>query len=208
MRTRRWGIVLVALLATQPSCFLIRVSSNRPMAADSARGGEERDSTTKRAIEPCELASLPAPTGRRLPLAVLDFRVGEKIGSDASRALADLCRATIQDSGQFQLVDRERIAEILGEREFAGAMDCDSTSCIIRYGKLIGAQKVMHGRINELGDVYVLAIGLTDVQTSAQVSQSASLDALEQSTEAVPALVCRILQELVPDAATEHAADH
>ena len=187
MRITVWGILLIMLAATQSGCFMIHVSKNEGVANPDDR------QSAQHTAEPCDLADLALPAGELEALAVLDFRVGNQIAADTSHALADLCRATIQDSGQFQLVDRERVAAILGERDFAEAMDCDTTSCIVRYGELIGARKVMHGRINQLGNVYVLAISLTDVETSAQISQSDSLDKLEQATDAVPNLVCRVL---------------
>jgi hypothetical protein len=113
---------------------------------------------------------------------------------EVGRALADLCRDAVQESAQFTLVDRQRIAEILGERDFAAAMQCDDTACLVEYGQLVGAEKMMHGRINQLGDILVLAVVMTDVATGKQVTQTANVSSIEDSTEAIPDLVCQILQ--------------
>ena len=74
-------------------------------------------------------------------------------------------------------------------------MKCETTLCLVEYGKLLGAEQMMYGRINRLGDVYVLAVAMTDVATGEQVSQSANLESVEDSTEAIPDLVCQIIRD-------------
>jgi hypothetical protein len=173
-------------------CFFFGLHVESKGRTEDNSGGQARP---RQAAPACDLSDLPnvAP-GERLPLAVLDFRVGEDMDDDTGRALADLCRDSIQPSGRYVLVDRERIAAILGERDFADAVACDSVACYVEYGKLLGARKMVHGRINELGDVYVLAVGMTDVDTTRQVSRSASLEDVEDATETVPDLVCEVIR--------------
>jgi hypothetical protein len=130
---------------------------------------------------------------------VLDFHVGEDIEHDVGRALADLCRDAVQESGCFVLVDRERIAEVLGERDFAQAVDCEEAACFVEYGKLLGARRMMHGRINRLGDDFVLSVGMTSVDNGRQVSRSARIDEIEESAAAVPDLVCGIVRSVLED---------
>jgi len=191
----RWRLLLVAgLLPALTGCFVfgIRVDSSKQ---DAVKRSDESKSSP-RTLTPCDLSDLSGvTTDARLPLAVLDFRVGESMDSDAGRALADLCRGAVQDSGRFVIVDRERIADVLGERDFVDAIRCDNAACLVEYGKLLGARKMMHGRINRLGDVFVLAVGMTDVDTGRQVSQNASLSSVEDSTDAIPNLVCHIFRD-------------
>jgi curli biogenesis system outer membrane secretion channel CsgG len=183
----------------------VNVDAPRPVVVDPAKRSapkqaKPRQTPASQPLAPCDFAELPQPSPGPLPsVAVLDFQYGARMEADVGRALADLCRDAVQESRQFVLVDRERIADILGERDFAAAMKCDTASCLIRYGKLLGARKMMHGRINQLGQVYVLAIGLTDVETGRQISKSASLASVERSTDAVPNLVCRVLRCALPE---------
>ncbi|MGD8454495.1 MAG: CsgG/HfaB family protein [Phycisphaerae bacterium] len=151
----------------------------------------------------CDLADLPArPSEARTCLAVLDFQAGESMTEETGRALADLCRGAVQESEWFVLVDRERIADILGEQDFAAAMHCDTSSCLVRYGELLGAETMMHGRVNQLGDVLVLAVGMTDVDTGRQITKSTSMATIEQATMVVPDLVCQILHTLARETAS------
>jgi len=189
MRASGRVLLTVGLLCGLLGCFAIRLPDKIVV-----QGGRQSTSSSPTPI-PCDLSDLPnPPADQRPPLAVLDFQVGESMEADVGRALADLCRDAIQDSGRFSLVDRQRIADVLGERDFADAIQCDNTVCLVRYGKLLGARKMMHGRINRLGDVFVLAVGLTDVDTGTQIAKSASLASVEDSTGAVPTLVCQILR--------------
>lgn len=191
---RRRLLLALALLPGLAGCFSIKLPEKIVVNPGGKRGSPNSAAET---APPCELGEQAAPApGERPVLAVLDFQYGEDMPADVGRALADLCRAAIHDSDYFVLVDRARIADILGERDFADAMKCDTTVCIVRYGKLLGAEKMMHGRINRLGNLYVLGVAMTDVATGQQISRSASLASVEDSTEAIPELVCRIIRDL------------
>ena len=192
----RWGKLLAAgLLPLLTGCFVFGIhldSSGEKRAKQS-----DEPKPLPRSAKPCDLSDLPAiDAAERQPLAVLDFQVGQRMDGDVGRALADLCRDAIQDSGRFVLVERERIADILGERDFADAMQCDDMVCVVKYGKLLGAREMMHGRINRLGGVFVLSVGMTDVDTSTEISESASLGSLEDATAAIPRLVCEIVRNV------------
>lgn len=98
-------------------------------------------------------------------MAVVDFFVEKSLGSTIDRGLADICRSAIQESGLFILIDRENMLTILGEEDFASVIKCDDTKCLVDYGKKLRAQKMVHGRLSQVGDAFVLTIKLTDVST-------------------------------------------
>jgi len=194
MVSRACVLLLIALLAVVAGCFAIKLPEKIVINKPDGSGSKPASLP----LPECDPADIPArASNQRQPLAVLDFQSGENMGADVGPALADLCRDAVQESGQFVLVDRDRIADVLGERDFAAAVQCDNAVCLVEYGKVLGARKMMHGRISQLGEVYVLAVGMTDVETGEQVSRSASLPSIEDSTEAVPNLVCQILRSVV-----------
>ena len=197
MRTR-WRLMFVsAVLPGLVGCFSINLPPK--IVVNRGDGHAKPDSPPATGVRG-DLADLPRLEPDERPvLAVLDFQFGEDLRPDDGRALAELCRAAIHDSNHFVLVDRARIADILGERDFTDAMSCDTTVCLVEYGRLLGAEKMMHGRINRLGDIYILAAGMTDVATGEQVSRSARLESVEDSTEAIPDLVCRIVRDRTGD---------
>ena len=191
----RWRLMFaLALLPGLVGCLSISLPKKIVV---NGGGGRSRPNSAPQTAGSCDLAELPRPSPDQRPvLAVLDFQFGEGLRADDGRALADLCRTAVHESSHFILVDRTRIADILGERDFVDAMKCDTTVCLVEYGRLLGAGKMMHGRINRLGDIYILAAGMTDVATGEQVSRSASLESVEDSTEAIPDLVCQIIRDL------------
>lgn len=144
----------------------------------------------------CSFDSLNA-TDKNLAstLAVLDFDVGEHLGVDVGKAMADLCRDLLQRKRLFILLDRERIAAVLGEQDFVAAVHCDNTKCLVEYGRLLGATRMMHGRINKLGDLLVLTIAVTDVNTGVQTSRSKTLSKVDEAISALPILVCEIVRD-------------
>jgi hypothetical protein len=191
MHVYRRALPVAVLLTALTGCLSIklpeRVTINKP--------DRSRPDPVPQRVAPCDLSDLPSvPPNERPALAVLDFQAGESMDREVGRALADLCRNAVQESAQFTLVDRQRIADILGERDFAAAMRCDDTACLVEYGQLVGAERMMHGRINQLGDIHVLAVVMTDVGTGKQVTQTANVSSIEDSTDAIPELVCQILR--------------
>jgi hypothetical protein len=122
-------------------------------------------------LEPAEVSLPPVPPEQRATLAVIDFDVGKEVPEDAGLAAADLCRQALADSQQFKLMDRNHVKSVLGEQDFVAAVHCDSTRCLVQYGKLLHVQRMVHGRIVQLGDEYTLHIGMTDVNTSELLSQ-------------------------------------
>jgi len=116
----------------------------------------------------------------RTTLAVIDFNVGSGIPADTGRTLADLCRQDIVKSKIFKVVDRENIRSILGEQDFAAVVKCNNTKCFVQYGKILHAQRMLHGRISRLGSSIVLSLSITSVNTSeiesTETSMQTSLD--------------------------------
>jgi hypothetical protein len=189
---RGWVLPVTASLASLVGCVSIKL----PEKVTVHGGGRSRSDPAPQRVTPCDLSELPAVAPQERPaLAVLDFQTGESMEREVGRALADLCRDAIQESARFTLVDRQRLANILGERDFAAAMQCDNAECLVEYGELVGAEQMMYGRINQLGDVLVLAVGMTDVSTARQITRSANVSDVEESTEAIPDLVCQILRD-------------
>jgi len=124
----------------------------------------------------------------RKTLAVIDFDVGEDLPADAGRAAADICREALDETQRFKLMDRNHMRSVLGEQDFAAAVECDDTQCLVRYGRVLQVQRLVHGRISALGREYVLHLGITDVSTTELVGQitAAVPGELESLRDVVP----------------------
>lgn len=153
-------------------------------------------------LQPAEIVLPPVPPEKRVTLAVIDFDVGKKVSNDTGLAAADLCRQALADTQQYKLMDRNHVKSLLGEQDFAAAVRCDSTQCLVQYGKVLHVQRMVHGRIVRLGDEYSLHIGMTDVNTSELLTQVTAVvpQDLKELRDIVPIKV----YELVADSLRDH----
>lgn len=153
-------------------------------------------------LQPADIVLPPLPPEKRTTLAVIDFDVGKEVSDDTGSAAADLCREALAGTQQYKLMDRNHVRSVLGEQDFAAAVRCDSTQCIVQYGKLLHVRRMVHGRIVQLGDEYSLHIGMTDVNTSELLSQVTAVvpQDLKELRDIVPIKV----YELVADTLQNH----
>ena len=142
----------------------------------------------------------PVPIDQRLTLAVIDFDVGQSMAPDTGLAAADLCRHALAETQQYKLMDRNHMKNVLGEQDFAEAVRCDETECLVRYGKVLQAQRIVHGRITQLGQEYTLHIGLTDVNTSEMLSQVTAVvpREIEELSNIIPSKVFELVTTMTP----------
>jgi len=131
----RWVLpfTVAALVLGSAGCFTL---AKRGLVEFEQRKQRSRNLQLPADCNPTELS--PVPEGQRPTLAVIDMDAGVRLPPDSGRAMADLCRAVVHDSGQYALIDREHVVDILGEQDFAAAVQCDSTKCLVQYGRMLG----------------------------------------------------------------------
>ncbi len=71
------------------------------------------------------------------------------------------------------------------------AVHCDETRCLVNYVRKLRAQKMMHGRVSQVGDTFVLTVSMTDVS-------SAEVDALV--TRMIHPGIDNVLRKISPGA--------
>lgn len=103
-------------------------------------------------------------------MAVIDFSVSVGKENGLGKSLGDICRDTLVQSGHFRVLDRNNMQDLLGEQDFAAVVRCDETKCLVQYGKLLHAQRMIHGRVSPLEDSFLVYLSMVDVNTSRLVS--------------------------------------
>lgn len=142
----------------------------------------------------------PLPLANRPTLAVLDFQTGEGVSEEVGRALGDVCRDAIRRTEQYRLIDRQNMVSILGEHDFASAVKCLDGKCLVRFGRMLHAQKMVHGSLSRVGESHVLYLSMTDVSTS--LIESTVSDTLEGGIEKAATAMPEKALELVVAAVT------
>jgi len=117
-----------------------------------------------------------AADSRKVRLAVIDLSAGDGFTVEEGKMLTVFIRDAIVNSGQFEVLDRQRVADILNEQKFSEAFT-DETARLVKVGKLLDANRVIGGRVGRFGNNWSLVLSLVDVNLGSLVSSYAVPDA-------------------------------
>jgi len=99
-----------------------------------------------------------------LPVAVINFEISG-IDSVTSTVVTNRFRAELLKYGVFDVLERDRMDEILTEQGFQQTGACNSDQCIIEAGRLLGVTSMIGGVVGKVGSLYSISARLIDVQT-------------------------------------------
>jgi TolB-like protein len=101
----------------------------------------------------------------RTSVVLFDFEAdSEDVPQVARRILTDVMRSEIVKSDQFQVIDRAHVQKMLQEQQFQ-LTGIVNEATMVQMGQIIGAQKIVTGRIGWLGKIRVITLQLIDVST-------------------------------------------
>ncbi len=151
----------------------------------------------KHRLVPCLFAAIfvllavPAQTREKITIAVLDFEA-KNVPIESAEAVSDLLRTELFNTGNFTVVERQRIQKVLEEQKFqmSGATDTDQMAQI---GRLLNVKKIMIGTVTKLGN-NIINTRIVDVQ-SGQVELAEAVESRggdENFPKAVTELALRI----------------
>ncbi len=112
-------------------------------------------------------------TPKKILIAVLDFDARTGVGQGEAASLSDIFSSQLAQTGQYIIVDRNRIKAILNEQGFQRSEACSSVECVVEVGKILNVQKIFAGVIGKIGRLYTVNIQLIDV-TTAQIELNRS----------------------------------
>ncbi len=107
---------------------------------------------------------LIAQTGKPT-LAVLDFE-GFGISKPEVATLTNRFRANLAQLGQFTLIERSVMEEILLEQEFS-LTGCITDECAVKVGQLLGVRFMLAGSIGRVGSTWTVELRIIDVESGA-----------------------------------------
>jgi len=109
-------------------------------------------------------------TFAQLPkLAVVSFDVNDQ--SLKRQELLEVLRLEMSKEVAYSTIDKYEIAESLKKEEIDPST-CFSLSCLKTAGKLLGADYVLTGSANKLGDRIFISLRMIDMKTNEQVETS------------------------------------
>lgn len=123
-------------------------------------------------------------------IAVLDLKA-EGVSQVTANAVSEFLRNNFIERGNYDVVERSNMEQIMQEHRFQLSGACSSDECVIELGKMLRAQKVIAGSVINLGNKYYINIRLVDIESArAEKSSSescSSLELLEQLSKTVAA---------------------
>jgi TolB-like protein len=99
--------------------------------------------------------------GRPARIAILPFAAVNASRAD-SEAITAIFETALIRTGDFQVIEQRRIAEILEIQEFS-LSDCSSEECAVKVGQLLSAEQIILGTLAFIGGKHVLNARIVDV---------------------------------------------
>lgn len=102
---------------------------------------------------------------QKIRIAILDLEVS---GVDTSViiGLSNRLRAELVETGQFDVMERNRMSEILQEQGFQQTGACNSDECIIEAGKMLSVAKMVAGSVSRVNSLFTVTLRMIDVETT------------------------------------------
>ncbi len=137
------------------------------------------------------LQTVNAFSANRMCLAVMDFNA-KGVSKVIANAITDLMRAEIVDTGRFIVVERSQMDVILKEQGFQQT-GCTDSSCAVEIGKLLSANKVLLGEVNQIESSTIITVRIVDVEKGvAEFSSSEKLETINSIDKTVKVLAKKL----------------
>ncbi|MBU1355011.1 MAG: hypothetical protein KJ620_00385 [Candidatus Edwardsbacteria bacterium] len=105
-----------------------------------------------------------AQTAKKTAVAVMPLR-GSDISETEAKFLTERLTIELQRTDSFDVLERDKMAEILKEQGFQQTGACDETACLVEAGRLLPVQKMIGGSVGKVGNIYAAQIRLIDLKT-------------------------------------------
>ncbi|MFC1669258.1 CsgG/HfaB family protein [Spirochaetota bacterium] len=98
----------------------------------------------------------------KMRIAIMDFRAKDISRSDAMK-VSELIRNELINIGEFTVIERSQMREILKEQGFQKT-GCTDVSCAVQVGKILSAKKILVGTVMRLGRKIIITGRIVDVE--------------------------------------------
>jgi len=95
-------------------------------------------------------------------VAVLE--ISGSVTKDESKILTDKVITLIDKAGDYRIIERSMMKQILAEQEFQ-KLDCVSGECAVDVGQILGVEKIITGSIGKIGPLYSISLRKINVET-------------------------------------------
>ena len=124
----------------------------------------EGSPTTSRRSGP----SFVADTARKKPtrvirnIAVMNLEPNG-VDSATSKVVADQLINDFIAQGRYNVLERQKIDQILNEQGFQQSGACDNENCLVQVGKLLGVDAMVSGSVSKIQNLWIVNVRVFDV---------------------------------------------
>jgi len=149
----------------------------------------------------------PAP---KTTLAVYPIQAVGEVKASLAVTLTSLLNDELKRSPVLSVVDEGTVRAAIAQKAPPGQDQCDTTACRVEVGKQVQAQKLVAGKLSQLGALYILTLSVLDVASGNEVFSAADKcacveDKLDQLVASTSAPIRAHLGESVPGVQTPPA---
>jgi TolB-like protein len=104
---------------------------------------------------------------KKVSTAILTLKNADGVTKDQASLITDYLRTALYNTGKLDIMERERMQEILKEHNMASSEMCaDESSCIIEMGQILGVRQLVSGSIGKVGSIFLINLRVIDIQTA------------------------------------------
>lgn len=103
--------------------------------------------------------------GKKMTVAVLEFQAEGTLTANEAYTVSQRFRAELVQTQAFQVLEREKMNDILKEQDFSLSDNCNTSECVVQVGRLLGVEFMFAGSIGKLGETYAIDIRMISVET-------------------------------------------
>jgi TolB-like protein len=117
---------------------------------------------------------------KKTTVAILEFQSTGTLDKSEVFTLTNRFRSFLVKSKAFQVLEREKMNEVLQEQNFIISDNCNTNECAVQVGQLLGVEAMIAGDIGKIGNTFTIDLRMIDVQ-SGLVTQSQSKNFIGQA---------------------------
>ena len=118
------------------------------------------------------LMAFPIQAQDKTTIAILDLE-GKGVSQTDANSITDRIRHELFQTGEFRVLEREVMEDILSEQGFQLA-GCTSSECAVEAGRILGVEKMVAGSVNLVGNLYSIYLRMIAVETGEMVATASA----------------------------------
>lgn len=109
--------------------------------------------------------SMSYPQQKKITVAVLEFQTSGGLEKSEVSALSNRFRGILVKTQAFEVIEREKMNEVLRAQDFNMSDACNTAECAVQVGQLLGVEVMIAGDLGKIGDTYTIDLRLISVET-------------------------------------------